>query len=204
MTVRSILISGNLGSGKTSLANRLADELDMPVVTEPVEDNAYQSWYYADPAEWALRMQLEFLLRRIEAYESAASISSEVILDRSPFEDRGVFLPMMLSQGYITRLDARLYREVYSRLMTGMAEPTLIIFLTAPIATLLSRVRERGRLDSGVDAPYLERVERYYESWPLEQRCPIVREDTSGGAESLSDYRFTRLAGAVKCALVSQ
>ena len=53
-----ILVAGNIGAGKTSLAERLATRLGWEVAYESVADNPYLSDFYADMRVWSFHLQI--------------------------------------------------------------------------------------------------------------------------------------------------
>ena len=57
-----VSIAGLIGSGKTTLANKLSQVLDCPIILEPYDQNPYLPEVYAGKKELALDSQLFFLL----------------------------------------------------------------------------------------------------------------------------------------------
>ncbi len=62
--LKYIVVEGPIGIGKTSLAQRLADEFGSSLLLEQVEENPFLERFYQNPREAALSTQLYFLLRR--------------------------------------------------------------------------------------------------------------------------------------------
>lgn len=57
-----ISISGLIGAGKTTLANKLGEKMNLPCFNEPVIDNTYLADFYKDPARYSFPLQVS--LRR--------------------------------------------------------------------------------------------------------------------------------------------
>ena len=55
-----LAIEGPIGVGKTTLARKLADLLNYPLMLEPVTDNPFLDRFYAEGASQALPTQLFF------------------------------------------------------------------------------------------------------------------------------------------------
>ena len=51
-------LSSLAGAGKTTLATKLAEKMNLPVFYEPVIDNVYLSDFYKDPARYAFPLQV--------------------------------------------------------------------------------------------------------------------------------------------------
>ena len=65
MDIKPVLwIEGIIGAGKTTLANQLADALNMRAIHEPVESNPYLGLFYENPKQWAFTMQMHLLAHR--------------------------------------------------------------------------------------------------------------------------------------------
>lgn len=56
-----ISISGLIGAGKSTLATKLAEKMELPCFYEPVMDNAYLGDFYRDPARYSFPLQVSFL-----------------------------------------------------------------------------------------------------------------------------------------------
>jgi deoxyadenosine/deoxycytidine kinase len=56
MSGPQICLEGGIGNGKTTLANKLGEELQIPVYHEPVNGNPYLADFYRDPKGEAFAM----------------------------------------------------------------------------------------------------------------------------------------------------
>ena len=54
---RLIIVEGNIGVGKSTLARKMAKALGYTVFMEPTAENPYQK-FYSDPHKYALKLQL--------------------------------------------------------------------------------------------------------------------------------------------------
>lgn len=66
-----VILEGNIGVGKTTLACRLGRELDYRVMLEPTAKNPYLSKFYKDPKNYALKLQLWIFRQRFMMYVEA-------------------------------------------------------------------------------------------------------------------------------------
>lgn len=53
-----ISISGLIGAGKTTLATKLGEKMDLPCFFEPVIDNTYLADFYKDPSRFSFPLQV--------------------------------------------------------------------------------------------------------------------------------------------------
>ncbi|MEY3573906.1 MAG: hypothetical protein RLZZ617_504, partial [Bacteroidota bacterium] len=59
-----IVIEGNIGVGKTTLATRLAQDWNMPLLLEKFLENPFLPSFYKDPERYAFSTETAFLAER--------------------------------------------------------------------------------------------------------------------------------------------
>ena len=59
-----VVIEGNIGSGKTTLAGRIADQFNARLILEHFADNPYLPKFYNDPEKYSFPLELSFLASR--------------------------------------------------------------------------------------------------------------------------------------------
>ena len=150
---RYLVIEGPIGAGKTSLARRLGARLSADVVLEQPEENPFIARFYQDMARYALPTQLFFLFQRSRLLEPLAQPDlfgrpaiGDFLLDKDP-----LFARLTLSADELA-----LYRKIYEALRPRSPTPDLVIYLQAPSATLIERVRRRAAgFERGISEEYL-------------------------------------------------
>ena len=160
LTSKYIIIEGPIGVGKTSLSNKLALEWDADLVLENVDDNPFLSKFYKNPREVSLQTQLYFLLtrtRQVQAFKQQDIFSNARVSDFMLQKDR------LFAQVTLNNEEYDLYDQLYSYMAVDIPKPDLIIYLQAPIDTLIKRIKKRGRdFEKYIDAEYLERLNSMY------------------------------------------
>lgn len=91
MENKLVVVSGNLGSGKTSLVEGVCKSLDWHAIHESVKDNPYLVDFYANKRAWSFQLEMHFLGHRAKEHLRAAKIGRSAIMDRSVYEDANVF-----------------------------------------------------------------------------------------------------------------
>jgi len=180
MTKRLVLVAGNIGVGKTSLAERLGARLGWHTAYESVIDNPYLAEFYADMAQWSFHLQIFFLGHRAEQYLALAANPQSAIADRSIYEDAHIFARALHHLGNLSERDYQSYRRVFELVVGGLPRPDLLLYLRAPIEVLLERIRNRGRsMESGITAEYLSLLDSFYEEWmAVFDICPVLTIST--------------------------
>lgn len=176
MTKHLVLVAGNIGAGKTSLAERLGARLGWRTAFESVADNPYLADFYADMRQWSFHLQVFFLGHRAEQHLDLARDPRSAIADRSIYEDAYIFARALHHLGNLTERDYRAYRAVFELVMAGLPKPDLLLYLRAPVPVLIERIRSRGRgIESGITADYLALLDSFYEDWlQAFNLCPVL------------------------------
>lgn len=166
-----IVLEGNIGCGKTTLAQKLADELGMRYFGEPSFDQLYVDEYgfdlrsvdhlapescrtcdikrfYENPHDVNVAsMQMNMFQLRFERYLDALvhllNTGEGVVLERSPFSDY-VFAETMHKFGYISKQALTGYNLMKESGLPELLKPHLVIYLDVPTSVLLQRIKERN------------------------------------------------------------
>ncbi len=171
-----VLVAGNIGSGKTSLTERIGARLGWRTAYESVSDNPYLPDFYADMSQWSFHLQVFFLGHRAQQHLDMARDPRSAIVDRSIYEDAYIFARALHDMGNISERDYQTYRIVFDQIVQTLPPPSLLVYLNAPVTVLVERIRQRGRsMESSIDPAYLNRLERYYEDWMQSfDLCPVL------------------------------
>jgi len=176
-----VVVSGNLGVGKTSLVDRIEKHFEWQKLTEPVIENPYLVDYYNDMRTWAYHLQVYFLVHRAKQQFLIPDYQGSVVMDRSTYECSHVFARALYYQGYISERDYFTYLEVFNLVTKDIPVPDLVVYLKASPQALMKRIEERGlEFDyRGIDEEYLTLIDNFYDNW-IEgfDLCPILKFNT--------------------------
>jgi 2-amino-4-hydroxy-6-hydroxymethyldihydropteridine diphosphokinase len=149
-----VAITGPIAAGKSRLAERLARTISGRLISEQPDWSRLDA-FYADPANHAWKMELQFLDERTRLLET--KVSGTFLSAREKRADEQRFLtPFFVSDFWFDQSAAfarawlpverlREYLEKYERLRRTVVAPRLIVLLDAPADELWARVRQRGR-----------------------------------------------------------
>ena len=166
MPKRLVVVAGNIGTGKTSLTERIGARLGWRTEYESVADNPYLPDFYADMHAWAFHLQIYFLGHRAEQYLAAARDPRSAILDRSIYEDAYIFARALLHMGDMAERDYLAYRRLFDLVMGSLPSPNLLVYLKCPVEVLMERIRRRARnIETGISPDYLSRLDSFYDEW---------------------------------------
>jgi len=174
-----VAVSGNIGSGKSTITTLLSEKLGWTPCYEVVDENPYLPDFYADMSRWSFHLQVFFLSKRFQHHQAITRAPGSTVQDRTIYEDADIFARNLYLQGWMEERDFRNYHELFTTMIQFLRPPDLILYLRASVPTLLERIRRRGRdYERGVSADYLAQLNARYEEWTQRfSLCPILTVD---------------------------
>lgn len=171
-----VAMSGNIGSGKSTLTTLLCQRLGWQPYYEVVDENPYLPDFYADMARWSFHLQVFFLSRRFRHHQEIQRAPRSVVQDRTIYEDVEIFARNLYLQRLMDERDFRTYQDLFQMMVEFLRPPDLIVYLRAPVDVLLDRIRTRGRdFERRIPAAYLAQLNELYEDWVARfDRCPVL------------------------------
>lgn len=173
---RYIVVEGSIGVGKSTLCRLMRDAWGAHLVMEPDSINPFLEPYYRDPERFAFPVQMFYLITRWRQQQSIRQLDlfhDLVVADYLWLKDR------MFAEKTLPPTELELYDHFSSALGETAPVPDLLVYLEAPLPTLMERIHHRGapgeeRIAESYVVDLLERYERLLASW---DRSPILRID---------------------------
>lgn len=186
MSIRYLIIAGPIGVGKSTLTQRIHEEMGfVPQYEEPDKNPYIEDFYASQYQEKAFETQLSFLGQRLHHcrhIQARLNQGSRVVQDRSIYEDCHIFTAHHYQQGLISERDFQTYQYLYQGMIDFLPQPDLIVYLSAPVDHLLARISERGRdYEQEISAAYLTDLNTLYTQWYARARrkgLPILELPT--------------------------
>lgn len=155
-TYKYIVIEGPIGVGKTTLARKLAEHLGVQAVLEQPQENPFLEKFYRDATRYALQTQMFFLFQRIQQLQELAQADlfstrfvGDFLLEKDP-----LFARLTLADE-----ELKLYEQLYQHMRPHAVQPDLVIYLQAPVDTLMERIKKRGlSMEASISPDYLQRL----------------------------------------------
>lgn len=159
-------IAGNIGCGKTTLTEMLAEHYQWEPRYETVVNNPYMDDYYKDLRRWSFAMEVFFLKERFKDVIGFAESENIVIQDRTLHEGVFVFTANNYEQGNMSDRDFETYMELYEIMMEKVKLPDLMIYLRASVPHLVENIQKRGRVyEQKIPIEYLQGLNDRYEDF---------------------------------------
>ena len=195
-----IAVEGVIGVGKTTLALRLAAHLQARLVREQPEENPFLARFYAEGAAWALPVQLHFLLQRARQLQEPVrpEMSAPTVVSDYLFDKDAIFARLNLSDE-----EYGLYARIHGCVAPRVSAPRLVVWLRAPVATLLGRIRGRGiGMERLIPAAYLQRLDDAYAAhFAAYRAAPVLAVDTERFHPAADAADFAELMRRIDAAL---
>lgn len=156
-----IVIEGNIGSGKTSLATRLAQDFDARLILEKFSDNPFLPKFYNDPQQFAFPLELSFLAERYHQMKN--ELTNRDLFNANAIADFYFSKSLIFANINLEEDEYVLYQRLFNIIFQMLPKPDLVVYLNQPVEQLLKNIGNRGRdYEKGIDAEYLEQVNKGY------------------------------------------
>jgi len=180
MDYNYIVIEGNIGSGKTSLAGMIAEKHGARLLLEQFDDNPFLPKFYKDPDRYSFPLELSFLAARYNHLNKELSnidLFKPLVVADYVFSKSLIFASVTLKPDEYT-----LYRQIFNIIDRNLPKPDLLIYLYLPVDKLLYNIKKRGRdFEQDIPPEYLEKLHLSYMNWLNYQRnVKILIIDRSG------------------------
>ena len=165
--INHIVISGNIGVGKTTLSEKISKKFNWELQLEEVKDNPYLDDFYKSMKDWSFHLQIFFLNSRFNQIQKISECNNVVIQDRSIYEDYEVFTKTLYDSGVLMEREFNNYKRLYNTILKYINEPDLLIYLrNLNIDKIISNIDKRSRkFEKSIDTEYLKKLNIYYENW---------------------------------------
>lgn len=189
-----LAVSGNIGSGKTTLTEKLAKHYGWKAEFEAVDQNPYLPDFYEDMKRWAFHLQVYFLNSRYNQIRKIQESLFPTIQDRTIYEDAYIFAANLYKSKLMTERDYWNYRSLFDSMITHVKAPDLLIYLKADIPKLVGQIEKRGRTyETAMRIDYLKNLNSHYEDWIggyQEGKLLIVDVNNLDFVERSEDFSF--------------
>ncbi len=159
--IQYLTIEGNIGAGKTSLANLIAQEFNAKLVLERFADNPFLPKFYENMERYAFPLEMSFLADRYQRLQD--DIAQFDLFKDFVVSDYDVFKSLIFAQVTLQEDEYVLYKKVFDIMYKDLPKPGLYVYLYQNTERLLENIKKRGRAyEQKIPAEYLNKINKGY------------------------------------------
>ena len=186
-----LAIEGNIGTGKTTLAKRIAENYNGKLVLERFADNPFLPKFYEDQGRYAFPLEMSFLADR---YQQFTDDTSQLDLFKNfMVSDYDIYKSLIFAQVTLQKEEFNLYRKLFDFMYKEVRKPRIYVYLYQSTERLLQNIKNRGRAyEQGIEPEYLNKINKgyfdFFKSHP-EQNTLIIDVGNLDFVRRKADYK---------------
>lgn len=161
MDFNYIVIEGNIGAGKTSLARKIAEDTNARLILEQFEDNPFLPKFYKEPDRYAFPVELTFLADRYQQLKN--EITPRDLFQTKTVSDYYFFKSLIFSRETLKDDEYSLYKRVFEMIQQQLIKPDIYVYLHVTTERLIENIKMRGRsYEADINKEYLDQIQTSY------------------------------------------
>ena len=160
-TFSYIIIEGNIGVGKTTLAQKIASDYKLSFLKESFAENPYLEKFYTDPVSNSLPLEQFFLKDRMKQTNAFWNQNKGKTVS-----DYNIQKSLIFARKNLNDIDFKLYQSEFNEIYPNLKLPDIMVYLHNDIETLKVHIKKRGRyFEQNIKNEYLEQIELGYKQF---------------------------------------
>ena len=179
MSLNYLVIEGNIGAGKTTLAQMISKKYQTKLVLEQFADNPFLPKFYENQEQYSFPLEMAFLAERYNQLNR--ELSHFDLFSPFTISDYYFMKSLIFAQNTLQPDEYNLYRQFFTIIYDKMPKPDLYVYIHKDTGLLLKNIALRGRsYESYITKEYLEKITQGYFSYFRQQNdIPILIIDTN-------------------------
>ena len=156
-----VVVEGNIGAGKTTLATKIAEQFNAHLVLEGFADNPFLPKFYNDPAKYSFPLELSFLADRYRQLKE--EVVEPDLFKSFTIADYYFMKSLVFASSTLSGDEFNLYRQIFYIIYSGLPKPDLYVYLHLKPERLLQNIKKRGRIyEKSITFDYLRKIQDSY------------------------------------------
>ena len=178
MKYNFITIEGNIGAGKTTLAQLLAEKLNARLILEEFAENPFLSKFYENPKQYAFPLELFFMAERYKQLKEL--IYTKDLFRRVTVSDYLFTKCLLFAKVNLSDDEFRLYQKLFDIIHQQLLHPDILIYLHAPVERLQENIKKRNReYEQSIPDQYLLNIQEAYTTYIRQQNMKTLFIDAT-------------------------
>jgi deoxyguanosine kinase len=159
-----VVIEGNIGAGKTTLARRIADQFNARLVLEHFADNPFLPKFYQEPDKYSFPLELSFLASRYKQLKE--ELVPQDLFKSFTVTDYYFMKSLVFASSTLNGDEYNLYRQIFYIIYGSLPKPDIYVYLHMSSERLLDNIEKRGRMyEKSITMEYLRKIQDSYFSF---------------------------------------
>jgi deoxyadenosine/deoxycytidine kinase len=159
-----VVIEGNIGAGKTTLAGRIADQFNAHLILEHFADNPFLPKFYKEPEKYSFPLELSFLASRYKQLKE--ELVPQDLFKSFTVADYYFMKSLVFAASTLTGDEYNLYRQIFYIIYGSLPKPDIYVYLHINPDRLLRNIERRGRnYEKSITKEYLQKIQNSYFSF---------------------------------------
>ena len=178
MRYKFVVIEGNIGAGKTTLATMLAKDYNARLVLENFKENPFLPKFYKDPEKHAFPLELFFMAER---YHQLKKQKEQDLFQPFAIADYFFVKSKLFAQNNLQKDEQQLFNSLFNIMSSSLPKPDLLVYLYADVSRLQLNIKKRGRsFEQKITNGYLQNIQdRYLDYLRKQTYFPVLLLDIS-------------------------
>ncbi|HEY0031094.1 MAG TPA: deoxynucleoside kinase [Bacteroidia bacterium] len=187
-----IVIEGNIGAGKTTLATKMSNDLNTRLILEQFDDNPFLPKFYEDPEKHAFPLELSFLAERY--HQLKRELTAQDIFRPCLISDYYFVKSLIFAKSNLKQDEFNLYSKLFHIINDSLPKPDLFVYLYHNVSQLQQNIRKRGRsYEQHITDDYLLKIQNtyfdFFKQMP-ELKILIIEMNNVDFANNQDDYEL--------------
>jgi deoxyadenosine/deoxycytidine kinase len=197
MQYNFICIEGNIGVGKTSLAEKIAADCNARLVLEKFANNPFLPKFYKEPTKYAFPLELFFLAER---YKQIKQLREQDIFLDFTVSDYSFIKSWLFAQNNLMEDELQLFYGLFDIMFSNLPKPSLLIYLHADIQCLQKNIKRRDRTyEQDIADCYLLKIQKtYLDFFKKQNDFPVLIIDVTNTDFVQNDLVYQKIFSAIK------
>jgi len=159
-----VVIEGNIGAGKTTLAGKISDQFNAQLILEHFSDNPFLPKFYNDPDKYSFPLELSFLASRYKQLKE--ELVPQNLFKSFTVADYYFMKSLVFAASTLKEDEYNLYRQIFYIIYGTLPKPDIYVYLHLNPDRLLQNIERRGRnYEKSITKEYLQKIQDSYFSF---------------------------------------
>ena len=173
-----ITIEGNIGAGKTTLANLLSKHFNARLILEEFAENPFLPKFYENQEQYAFPLELFFMAERYKQLKDL--LQTKDIFQQVTISDYLFTKCLLFAKVNLPNEEFRLYQKLFDIINPQIVQPEILIYLHSPVNKLQGNIKNRNRhYEQNISNDYLFSLQETYTNYIKQHNIKTLFIDCS-------------------------